>query len=211
MGNLILVRHGESLWNKKGIWTGLTDISLSQKGIDEARLAGEKLKGIPIDFAHTSVLIRAKQTLAEIKKVLELSNIVTFESSALNERDYGIYTGKNKWQIEKEIGREKFEKIRRGWNFPIPKGETLEDVYNRVIPYYKSEILPMLKLGKNILIVAHGNSLRSLVKYLENISDKDISLLELKTGQVYLYKIDNYGNLISSEQVKYGEVLLDEG
>lgn len=189
MANLILIRHGESIWNQKGLWTGLTDIGLSDKGKEEARIAGEKLKNFTIDLAYTSALLRAKQTLSEIKNVLGLQNIPTIENQALNERNYGIYTGKNKWEIQKEIGEQKFQNIRRGWNSPIPKGETLKDVYNRVVPYYQKEILPKLKEGKNILIAAHGNSLRALIKYLKNISDEDISNLELKTGEVYTFQI----------------------
>lgn len=196
MANLILVRHGESEWNQRGIWTGLTDIGLSPKGIEESRNAGENLMGFPIDLAYTSPLKRAKQTLGEIKTILNL-DIPTFESAALNERDYGIYTGKNKWEIQKEVGNEKFKQLRRGWDSPIPEGETLKDVYNRVVPYYKTEILPKLKKGKNVLIVAHGNSLRALVKYLESISDKDVENLEIATGEIYTYKIDNNRNIVS--------------
>lgn len=196
MAHLILVRHTESVWNKKGIWTGLTDIKLSSNGIEEAKKVANKLKNVKIDIAYTSVLTRAKQTLDEIKNVLGLSYLRTFENKALNERDYGELTGKNKWEIKKQYGEEKFQHIRRGWNYPIPKGETLKDVYKRVVPYYKLEILPKLKTGKNIIIVAHGNSLRALVKYLENISDEDISKLELATGEIYVYKIDNHGNIL---------------
>lgn len=199
MANLILVRHGESEWNQKGLWTGWTDIGLSEKGKIEARLAGEKLKSFPIDIAYTSVLIRAKQTLDEIKTVLNLSDIQTVENSALNERNYGIYTGKNKWEIQKEVGEEHFKSLRRGWDSPIPNGETLKDVYNRVVPYYESEILPKLKIGKNILISAHGNSLRALVKYLENLSDSAVDNLEIATGEVYLYNIDKNGSIISKK------------
>ncbi len=189
MAYLILVRHGESLWNAKGVWTGLTDISLSPKGREEAILAGQSLKNINLDIAYTSVLKRAKETLDEIKKVLNLNNLETIESSALNERDYGDLTGKNKWEIQKEFGEEKFLKIRRGWDTPISNGETLKDVYNRVVPYYKETILPKLKEGKNVLIVAHGNSLRALVKYLENISDANVEKLEIETGEIYKYEV----------------------
>jgi len=199
MANLILVRHTESEWNQKGLWTGLTDIGLSESGKEKARLVGEKLEGISFDFAFTSVLIRAKQTLDEIKNVLSLQNLPTVENSALNERDYGIYTGKNKWEIQKEVGVEEFKKIRRGWDFPIPKGETLKDVYNRVIPYYQNEILPKLKEGKNVLIVAHGNSLRALVKYLENLSDTDVEKLEIPTGEIYVYSFNDQGTIVSKE------------
>jgi 2,3-bisphosphoglycerate-dependent phosphoglycerate mutase len=198
MAKLILIRHGESEWNKQGLWTGLTDIGLSGKGKEEAKLAGEKLKGISIDFAFTSVLLRAKQTLDEIKGVLGI-DVPTVEDQALNERNYGIYTGKNKWGIKKEVGDELFKKIRRGWDVSIENGESLKDVYNRVVPYYQTEILPKLKEGKNILLSAHGNSLRALIKYLENISDKDISNLELATGEVYVFEVDNNGKVFSKK------------
>lgn len=199
MANLILVRHGESEWNKKGFWTGLTDIGLSQKGFEEAKIAAAKLENGHIDIAFTSPLLRARQTLTEIKSVLNLEHLETFENKALNERDYGIYTGKNKWEIQKEVGREKFQKIRRGWDFPIPEGEALKDVYNRVVPYYKTQILPNLISGKNVLVVAHGNSLRALVKYLENISDNDVENLEIATGEIYIYSLNNQGVIISKE------------
>lgn len=198
MANLILVRHGESEWNEKGLWTGLKDIGLSKKGRQEARLAGEKLKGFSIDFAYISVLIRAKQTLDEIKSVLGI-DVPTNENAALNERDYGIYTGKNKWEIQKEVGVEKFKQIRRGWDVPIENGESLKDVYERTVPYYQTEILPKLKEGKNVLISAHGNSLRALVKYLENISDKDVENLEIATGEIYIYSFNNQGAIISKK------------
>ena len=198
MAYLILVRHGESEWNQKGLWTGLTDIGLSEKGIEEAKIVGEKLKGFVIDLAYTSVLLRAKQTLDEIKNVLG-RDFPTIENKALNERDYGIYTGKNKWEIQKEVGAMQFVKLRRGWNVPISNGETLKDVYNRMVPYYQNEILPKLKSGQNILIVAHGNSLRALVKYLENISDEGVESLEIPTGDILIYKLDESGKNVKVE------------
>jgi 2,3-bisphosphoglycerate-dependent phosphoglycerate mutase len=198
MAYLALIRHGESTWNAVGAWTGLTDISLDEKGRSQARIAGEKLKGINIDFAYTSLLLRAKQTLDEVKNILGM-DVPTYENKALNERDYGDFTGKNKWEIEKEYGEEKFEQWRRGWDVPIPNGESLKDVYSRVIPYYQSEILPKLKEGENILIVAHGNSLRALTKYLENIDDEDISKLEIEVSEVDLFEIDNNGNVQSKK------------
>lgn len=198
MAKLILVRHGESEWNAKGLWTGWTDIGLTEKGKEQARLAGEKLKGMPIDLAYTSILIRAKQTLDGIKNVLGI-DVPTMENQALNERNYGIYTGKNKWEIKKEIGDDEFQKLRRGWDYPIQNGESLKDVYGRTIPYYQSEILPKLKEGKNVLIAAHGNSLRALTKYLEGISDEDISKLEIEVGEVDIFEIDNNGNLLSKK------------
>lgn len=198
MANLILVRHGESEWNKKDLWTGLTDIGLTEKGKEQAQIAGEKLKGMQIDYTYTSKLLRAQQTLDEIKNVLGI-NVPTFEDTALNERDYGIYTGKNKWGIKKQVGDERFQEIRRSWDYQIPEGESLKQVYDRVLPYYQNEILPKLKEGKNTLLVAHGNSLRALTKHLENISDEDISKLEIKIGEVSIYHIDSSGNVSSKK------------
>ncbi len=199
MAKLILVRHGESLWNKEGKWTGLTDIALSDKGHEEAKNAGRTISEIPIDIAYTSPLLRAIQTLEDINssRIPPISQIT--QNKALNERDYGDYTGKNKWAIKKQVGNEEFLKIRRSFAFPIPNGESLKNVYERVVPYYKSEIEPKLKEGKNVLISAHGNSLRALVKYLENISDGDIPNLEIATGEIYIYDTDKEGKVASKE------------
>ncbi len=198
MAYLVLVRHGESEWNAEGIWTGWTDIALSDKGRQEAKDAGKQIKDIKFDIAYTSHLSRAKETLSIIEQVLGVS-LPTIKNSALNERDYGIYTGKNKWEVEKEIGEENFKKLRRGWNYPVVNGETLKDVYSRVVPYYKQEILPKLKGGKNVLISAHGNSLRTLVKFLDNLSDSDVENLEIATGESLVYQINSEGKVISKE------------
>lgn len=199
MAYLILVRHGESVWNAKGLWTGWTDISLSEKGREEAKKAGAALKDIKIDTAYISKLKRAKETLDEIVNELNLTGIPVIENEALNERNYGEYAGKNKWEIKEKVGEEEFQKIRRSWDFPIPAGESLKDVYNRVLPYFECTILPDLKAGKNILLSAHSNSLRALVKYLDNISDEDIPHLEIATGQIYIYQVDENGKVISKE------------
>lgn len=196
---LALVRHGESEWNAKGLWTGWTDVPLSEKGHTDAKKAGIQLKDIHFNLAYTSALLRAIQTLEEIKKAKGQSKIPTVSHKALNERDYGDLTGKNKWEIKKEFGEEQFMKWRRSWDSPLPNGEALKDVYERVLPYYKEIILPKLKSGKNIIIAAHGNSLRALVKYLDNISDDDISKLEIPVGQVILYQIDEDGKVVNKE------------
>lgn len=199
MAYLVLVRHGESTWNAKGIWTGLTDVGLSEKGKEEAKVAGKAVADINFQIAFVSVLKRAKETLEEIEKVLGVANLPTIEDAALNERDYGDYTGKNKWQVKTEIGDEAFLKLRRSWDYPIPYGESLKDVYVRIIPYYKEQILPKLREGKNVLVSAHGNSLRALVKFLDNLSDADVANLEIPTGQVLVYNIDQMGKIISKE------------
>lgn len=200
MTTLSLVRHGESTWNARGVWTGWQNPPLSEKGVDEARKAGQQLKGIKFDIVYVSDLLRARQTLDEITKVLDIQ-IPTTTTKALRERDYGDYTQKNKWEIEKQMGEDEFKKIRRGYDHPIPNGESLKDVYDRVVPYYQTVILPNLRNGKNILISAHGNSLRALTKYLEDISDEEISNLEIPTGQVIVYEINSEGK-ITSKQIR---------
>lgn len=199
MSKLILIRHGQSLWNEKGLWTGWTDIELSEKGREEARHAASLLRDIPIDEVYVSHLKRAHQTWEEIANVLDKRSLPVIPSDTLNERNYGDYTGKNKWELQKKMGDERFSLIRRGWDEPIPNGETLKDVYNRVVPYFKSVIFPQLVAGKNILISAHGNSLRALVKYLDRISDDEIKNIELKTGEIYVYTCDNSGHITKKE------------
>lgn len=199
MAYLILVRHGESLWNAQGLWTGLTNIPLSEKGKQEAKDAAEKIENLPVDEVITSILSRAIDTGTIILETLGKSDIPVIQNKAINERDYGDFTGKNKWEIQKEVGEKQFMVIRRSWDFQIPNGESLKQVYDRVIPFYQSTILSKLKEGKNILVSAHGNSLRALIKYLENISDTDIPNLELPTGGIYVYQIDQNGKVTSKE------------
>ncbi len=198
MAKLVLVRHGKSEWNEKGLWTGWRDIPLAPKGFEEARATGEALKDINFDFAYTSALIRAQQTLEEILNVINQTPPIT-KDKALNERNYGDYTEKNKWDIQKEVGEEEFQKIRRSWDYPPPNGESLKMVYERALPYYETEILPKLKDGKNIIIAAHGNSLRALVKHLENITDDEIANLEIGTGEAYIYDINPDGTVGNKE------------
>jgi 2,3-bisphosphoglycerate-dependent phosphoglycerate mutase len=199
MAYLVLVRHGQSEWNALGLWTGFSDVELSEKGRQEAQKAAELLKDIPLHKAHTSALKRAQQTLEEITKALELSDIPVNIHAALNERDYGEMTGKNKWEIKEKHGEEQFNKWRRGWDEKIPGGETLKDVHSRVVPYFEDNILMDLKDGKNIIVAAHGNSLRALVKHLENIADSEVPNLELGTGEIYVYEIDENGKVLSKE------------
>jgi len=199
MPYLIFVRHGLSEYNKKGLWTGRDDPDLAREGVTEAQTAAVTLRGLPIDEGFTSVQKRHKQTLDIILKTLSKESVPIIENAALNERDYGVYTRKNKWEVKKEIGDEEFQKLRRGWDYPIPEGESLKLVYERVVRYYQSVILPKLKQGKNVVISSSGNALRSLVKYLEHISDEDISKLEIATGEVYVYKLDDKGNVLNKE------------
>jgi 2,3-bisphosphoglycerate-dependent phosphoglycerate mutase len=199
MAYLVLVRHGESVWNALGQWTGWTDVDLSEKGHEEAREAGNLLKDIHFDAAYTSALKRAQQTFDEIKTVLGQQDLAPTADKALDERNYGDYTGKNKWQVKEQVGEEAFQKLRRSWDSPPPNGESLKMVYERVIPYYEANILPQLKEGKNVIIAAHGNSLRALSKYLQNIPDDKIATFEMPTGQPFVYQIDSEGKVTSTD------------
>lgn len=199
MSYLTLIRHGRSSWNDKGLWTGWTDIPLHDEGREEAKKTAESIKDIPIDIAYTPKLSRVKETVEIILKTLG-KNIPITENNAIIERNYGIFTGKNKWEVKEQIGDAEFIKLRRGWDYPIKDGESLKQVYERTVPYFENEIVPKLKAGKNILIGGSGNSLRSLIKYIENISDDKISEHEIRTAEAYVYKIDeNTGKMISKE------------
>ena len=199
MSHLILVRHGKSEWNKLGLWTGWQDVPLDEDGREEARKTAMYLQDIAIDKAYSAALIRVVETWEIIKKTLKLENVPTVLHKALNERSYGIYTGKNKWQVKEEVGEAEFTKIRRGWDHPIPEGETLEDVYNRIVPYYQNTIQADLKNGKNVIIVACGNSLRALVKYLENLTIDEVCNLEIGLAEAHIYEIGENGQVLSKE------------
>lgn len=199
MAYLVLVRHGRSEYNEKGLWTGFTDVALNEVGVEEAHRTAQAIKDIKFNNAFTSLLVRAQATLDIILKDLKQDSIPVEKNFALNERDYGDYTGKNKWEVKEEVGEETFQKIRREFDYPIPNGESLKMVYERVVPFYEEQILPMLKSGKNVLVSAHGNSLRALVKYLENLSNEQVAALEIRTGEAYVYEIDNEGKITSKE------------
>jgi len=197
-GKLILARHHESEWNKLGKWTGVTNVGLSPYGFEMSRKMGELIKGVHIDQAFASEQKRSFQTLKCMEEDAGI-DVPIIRSAALNERDYGDYTGKDKWQVKKEVGEEAFEAIRRGWDVPVPHGETLKMVYERAVPYYLATIVPLVAAGKDILVVAHGNSLRSLVKYIENVSDEAIVKLEFPFGGVFIYDIDADGHMVHKE------------
>lgn len=199
MRHLILIRHGKSEWNHLGLWTGWTDVELVEEGRQEARRAGEALRDISIHRAYVSELKRARQTLDEIIGALEAHSVPVESSPALNERHYGAYTGKNKWQVQQEVGEEQFQAIRRGWDTPIPEGETLKDVYHRVRPYYEEKIAADLRAGRNVIIVAHGNTLRALVKHIEGVDEAAIADVEIGTGEIHLYRIADDGAIVEKE------------
>jgi len=183
---LILLRHGQSVWNLENRFTGDTDIDLTPAGEHEAEVAGTLLKYLHIDVAYTSMLNRAMHTLKIVLAKIG-TNIPITRSTALNERNYGDLQGLNKAEIEKQYGTKQLVLWRRSYDTAPPNGESLKDTYNRVIPYYNEEIAPQLQAGKNVLIVAHGNSLRALMMYLEHISVTDIAGINIATGIPRLY------------------------
>lgn len=199
MAYLVFVRHGQSEWNALGLWTGQRDVSLTEQGRAEARKAADGLRDITLHKAYTSKLSRAQETLHEIKAALQHTELETHEHEALNERDYGDYTAKNKWQIKDEIGEEEFTKLRRTWDHPVPNGETLKDVHARALPFYEEHILTDLRSGKNVIVSAHGNTLRALMKHLEDVADDQVHELEIGTGEVLVYEIDENGRVLSKE------------
>ncbi|HZE87723.1 MAG TPA: 2,3-bisphosphoglycerate-dependent phosphoglycerate mutase [Methylomirabilota bacterium] len=198
MANLVLVRHGTSEYNAKGLWAGWHNPDLTEDGKKDAIVAGETLKNIHFDYAYSSPFIRHKKTLDIILQTLN-QNLPIIEANELKERNYGDFNGKNKWEIKKQLGDAEFLKLRRSWDYPVPNGETLKQVYERVVPYYEQNILPELKTEKNVIVSSSGNALRSLVKYLENISDEDIATVEIAPGEVYIYTIDENGKITNKE------------
>tara|TARA_S200000501_G_C20560711_1_gene628678 strand:+ start:50 stop:652 length:603 start_codon:yes stop_codon:yes gene_type:complete len=192
---LVLIRHGQSLWNAENKFTGWTDIGLSEKGIKEAQDAGKKLEDVEFDVVHTSALIRAQKT-AEIiiENNKKSENIPVYKDKRLNERHYGSLQGLNKKETAEKYGAEQVHIWRRSFDVPPPDGESLKMNAERTIPYFKENVIADLKNGKNVLVSAHGNSLRSIVMYIENISKEDVVKLEIQTGvpRTYVFENDNF-------------------
>ena len=191
-GTLVLVRHGQSEWNLKNLFTGWRDVELTEQGHAEARAAGAKLKarGLKFDIAFTSDLTRAQKTLKLILDEIGQPGLETIRDQALNERDYGDLSGLNKDDARAKWGEEQVHVWRRSYDVPPPGGESLRDTGARVWPYYMTEILPRVLRGETVLVAAHGNSLRALVKHLSGISDEDIVEFEIPTGVPILYTLD---------------------
>jgi 2,3-bisphosphoglycerate-dependent phosphoglycerate mutase len=195
-GVLMLVRHGQSQWNLENRFTGWTDIPLTEAGIEEARHAGELLKGYHFDHAFTSALTRAQETLRIILSVTGQTDLPIDRDQALNERHYGDLQGLNKEETAQKFGQEQVHLWRRSYEVAPPGGESLKDTRARVMPYYDAHILPLLKAGKSVLVVAHGNSLRALVMVLDGISERDIPDLNIPTGAPLRYLIDQNGQAV---------------
>ena len=192
MVTLVLIRHGQSLWNAENKFTGWTDIGLSEKGIKEAENAGKKLEDVEFDVVHTSALIRAQKT-AEIiiENNKKSKGIPVHKDKRLNERHYGSLQGLNKKETAEKYGKEQVHIWRRSFDVPPPDGESLKMNAERTLPYFKENIIGDLKNGKNVLVAAHGNSLRSIVMFIENISKEDVVKLEIQTGVPRTYVFEN--------------------
>ena len=198
--NLILIRHGQSEWNALNQFTGWKDPGLTAKGVEEAHNAGRIINNLNINFdlVFTSALIRAQNTAEIILKEVNQS-LSTIKNQALNERNYGDLAGLNKDDARKRWGDDQVHIWRRSYDIPPPGGESLKDTGERVLPFFMKEILPHVCEGKNVLVAAHGNSLRSLIKFLDNISDEDIVKLEIPTGAPIHYVINEDGSVKSKK------------
>ena len=191
MGSLILIRHGESLWNAANRFTGWTDVDLSDRGVEEAEEAGRQLAEIRFDIVHTSDLVRAQRTAEIIMKHNRVSGgVPTKYDWRLNERHYGALQGLNKAETAEEHGADQVHVWRRSFDVSPPEGESLKMTADRTIPYFTDEIVPNLADGRNVLVSAHGNSLRSIVMYIDGISPEDIVSLEIPTGEPIHYTYD---------------------
>ncbi|MEH6727261.1 MAG: 2,3-bisphosphoglycerate-dependent phosphoglycerate mutase [Hyphomicrobiales bacterium] len=200
---LVLVRHGQSEWNLKNLFTGWKDPDLTERGVEEAKAGGRalKAKGITFDVAFTSDLIRAQHTCDLLLEELGQSDLPTIRDQALNERDYGDLAGLNKDDARKKWGEEQVHIWRRSYDVPPPGGESLKDTGARVLPYYMTEILPRVMAGEKVLVAAHGNSLRSLVMILEKLDTVQILEREIVTGQPMIFRLKADTTVESSEML----------
>ena len=200
-GTLVLVRHGQSEWNLKNLFTGWRDVDLSELGHEEAQAAGEKLRqrGMQFDIAFTSVLQRAEKTCRYILEAVGQSGLKTIRDQALNERDYGDLSGLNKDDARQKWGEEQVHVWRRSYDVPPPGGESLKDTGARVWPYYLHDMQPHVLRGGTVLVAAHGNSLRALIMALEGASGEEIVKLELATGVPIVYRLNADSTVASKE------------
>lgn len=201
MTQLVLIRHGQSQWNLENKFTGWIDIPLSPKGEEEAREAGEKIKNFKFDKVYTSVLDRAIKTYEIAAKVAGFENLPVEKDKALNERMYGDLQGLNKDDMRKKFGAEQVHLWRRSYDVQPPNGESLKNTAERVLPYWHSHIEPDLKAGKNILVVAHGNSLRALIMHLDKLTGEEVVKLEIPTGVPILYEFDKDMKIVSKKEL----------
>jgi 2,3-bisphosphoglycerate-dependent phosphoglycerate mutase len=201
MAQLVLIRHGQSQWNLENKFTGWVDVPLTDLGREEARKGGERIKSIKFDKAYTSVLERANETLDIVLEVIDQKALPTEKDEALNERHYGDLQGLNKAETAKKYGDEQVHIWRRSYDVPPPNGESLKDTAARTLPYFDNKIVPDLKNGKNIIVAAHGNSLRSIVMQLDKLSKEQVLKLNLGTGVPIVYEFDRDMNILSKKEL----------
>ena len=198
MSQLILVRHGQSEWNQQNLFTGWRDPDLTERGVTEARNAGRALKaeGITFTIAFTSELMRAQKTCALLLEEQGQSDLQTIRNVALNERDYGDLSGLNKDDAREKWGEEQVHIWRRSFDTPPPGGESLKDTAERVLPYFNNTIMPRIHAGENVLVAAHGNSLRALVMVLDGLGETEITQVNIATGEPYIYDMGAQGEVV---------------
>lgn len=201
MSQLVIFRHGQSIWNLENKFTGWVDVELSPKGIEEAKAAGEKLKNFTFDYAYASALKRAQETLTLALQTAGHKPLAPIYDKALNERMYGDLQGLNKADTAAKYGDEQVKIWRRSFDVPPPNGESLKDTAERVIPYFEKEIVPKLLSGKNVVIAAHGNSLRALIMYLEKMTPEQILQFEIGTGVPRIYELDSNLSVLSVKNI----------
>lgn len=199
MAHLALVRHGQSQWNLENRFTGWSDVPLTEAGRHEAEEAGNLLHDIPVERAFTSTLQRAQETLSIILRVLHREGIPVRNDAALNERDYGDLTGLNKDEAAARFGADQVHRWRRSWDDRPPGGESLADTDARAFPFFRDHILPCVTAGEDVLVVAHGNSLRAIVKEIEGLTAEQIVSLEIPTATPYIYTLDAAGRIVHKE------------
>jgi len=203
MSTLVLVRHGESQWNLENRFTGWVDVPLSEKGVSEAKAAGERLKreNLHFDKAYTSDLQRAQRTLGYILEALGQAGIPVEKDRALNERHYGDLQGLNKAETAQKFGDDQVKIWRRSYDVAPPNGESLKDTAARTLPYFDAKIAADLRAGKNVIVAAHGNSLRSIVMHLERLTKEQVLELNLATGVPIRYEMDRDLRVISKKEL----------
>lgn len=205
MGTLILGRHGETAYNKAGLWTGLTEVDLTDKGREEADIAGGILAPLTIDIAFISELGRTAQTVERILSQ-QAGDVPVTSTAALNERNYGIYTGQNKKQVLEDKGEEEFLRIRRSWDGDIEGGETLQDVHRRIVPFHTGIVMPRIMSGETVLVISSNNPLRGYVKELEQVPIDEVPNIELGTAELRVYDFDGAGEITGKVIHKVGDV-----
>jgi 2,3-bisphosphoglycerate-dependent phosphoglycerate mutase len=205
MPYLVLVRHGQSEWNLIHKMTGQSDVPLTELGVKQAQAAAEVIRDLELHVGYTSELQRAYNTLAHILESNDRTDLAVTKNSALNERRYGIYEGRFVQDLEIQLGKDKLDRIRQSWDEPIPEGESLKQTHARVKKYYENHIFRDLQAGRNVIVAAHRNVLRTIIKDLEHLPDSEVTNIKLANAQVNIYEIDEVSGEVISKQIRTGK------